>query len=134
MFENYTVDLFDTPVQLREGGLVENAESRARGSAGDDAGLWTMGAFHADDDHAVHSDVWERHPGGHEVLCVLSGAFRVHLRDHGDGTEPVATLTAGRSFIVPAGRWHRLSVAEPGDLLSITPRPGTEHERSEVRS
>jgi quercetin dioxygenase-like cupin family protein len=52
----------------------------------------------------------------------------VHLRDHDPA--PVAVLTAGRSFIVPAGRWHRLAVAEAGDLITITPRAGTEHERT----
>ena len=69
---------------------------------------------------------------GHEVLRVLPGAITVYLRDHGDGKEPVAALTSGRAFIVPAGRWHRLTVSEPADLLAITPRAGTRRER--VRS
>ena len=129
MFGNYIVDLFDAMIQLRADRVAEPATRRDALSGAVDPGLWTMGAFHADDDRAVHADAWERHPGGHEVICVLSGEFRVYLRDHGDGTEPVACLTAGKSFIVPSGRWHRLSVAEPGDLLSITPRPGTEHEK-----
>lgn len=120
MFENN--DLFKTLIQLRPDGAAEPV-SRREASAGS---LWTLSAFHAEDDRAVHSDVWERHARGHEVLVVLSGAFRVHLRDEGH----VATLTAGRSFIVPPGRWHRLSVDEPGDLLSITPRAGTEHEKA----
>jgi mannose-6-phosphate isomerase-like protein (cupin superfamily) len=129
MFENYTVDLFDTMIQLRDGRVAEPANRRDALPGAGNPGLWTMGAFHADGDRSVHADVWERHPAGHEVLCVLSGQFRVYLRDHGDGSEPVAHLSAGGSFIVPPGRWHRLSVVEPGDLLSITPRPGTEHEK-----
>lgn len=87
-----------------------------------------MAAFHADSDRAVHPDVWECHPSGQELLCVLSGAVQIHLRDSGHGIEPVATVTAGQSFIVPVGRWHRLSVIEPGDLLAITPPAGTRHE------
>ncbi|MEU8634139.1 cupin domain-containing protein [Amycolatopsis sp. NPDC048633] len=124
MFENY--DLFKTLIQLRPSGVAEPAEHRREALTGTDGeSLWTISAFHAENDRAVHSDVWERHSKGHEVLVVLSGALRVYLREEGH----VATLTAGRSFIVPPGRWHRLSVDEPGDLLSITPRAGTEHER-----
>jgi mannose-6-phosphate isomerase-like protein (cupin superfamily) len=36
---------------------------------------------------------------------------------------------SGQAFIVPVGRWHRLTVSEPGDLLAITPRAETQHER-----
>ncbi|WIV57177.1 cupin domain-containing protein [Amycolatopsis nalaikhensis] len=125
MFENY--DLFSTLIQLRPDGVAEAADRR-EALRGTDGSLWSVGAFHAEDDRAVHSDVWERHTRGHEVLVALSGTFRVHLRDEG----LVATLTAGRSFIVPPGRWHRLAVEEPGDLLSITPRAGTEHEKADV--
>ncbi|WP_072477545.1 cupin domain-containing protein [Amycolatopsis australiensis] len=120
MFENY--DLFSTLIQLHAGGVAKLVNRR------DAPGLWTVGAFHAESDRAVHSDVWERHPGGHEILVVLSGELHVHLRDEGH----VVTLTAGRSFLVPPGCWHRLTVGEPGDLLSITPRAGTEHEKAVV--
>jgi mannose-6-phosphate isomerase-like protein (cupin superfamily) len=128
MFENYphAIDLFDTLIQLREGGVAEPSTRPGRA----DAGLWTVTAFHADSDQALHADVWERHPAGHEVLCVLSGAVHIYLRDHGGGTEPVATLTSGQSFIVPVGRWHRLAVGEPCDLLAITPRIDTQHEKA----
>jgi mannose-6-phosphate isomerase-like protein (cupin superfamily) len=123
MFRNSVgiLDLFDTVIQLREGGVAE--------PGGTDAGAWTVAAHRADSDRALHSDMWERHPAGQEVLCVLSGAVTAHLRDHDDGRSPVATLTVGQALVVPAGCWHRLTVAEPGDLLVITPRAGTEHER-----
>jgi mannose-6-phosphate isomerase-like protein (cupin superfamily) len=124
MFENY--DLFKTLIRLREGGVAEPVDRREGFTGGES--LWTVGAFHAESDRSVHADHWERHPQGHEVLVVLSGALGVHLRD--EGPEPVVTLTAGQSFIVPPGRWHRLAVEEPGDLISITPRTGTEHERA----
>ncbi|MFI1379721.1 cupin domain-containing protein [Embleya sp. NPDC020886] len=119
------LDLFDSVIQLREGGTIDARPRRGLG----DPGLWTVTAFHAADDRAVHADVWEQHPDGQEVLCLLSGIVHVHLRDHDSGSEPVATLTAGTSYIVPAGRWHRLTVEEPGDLLVITPRTNTRHER-----
>jgi mannose-6-phosphate isomerase-like protein (cupin superfamily) len=117
------LDLFDNLIQLREGG---GAELSARPGVSD-AGLWTMAAIHANDSTALHSDVWERHPSGNEVLCVLSGAVNVYFRDHGDA--PVATVTAGQAVIVPIGQWHRLTVSEPASLLAITPRAETQHER-----
>jgi mannose-6-phosphate isomerase-like protein (cupin superfamily) len=128
MFENYTdtIDLYDTLIHLRQGGLAEPG-TRSGGLA--DASLWTVGAFHADSDQAVHADFWERHPTGQEVIVVLSGALHVYLR--GDGNAPAATLTAGQSFIVPVGRWHRLAVVAPGDLLTITTRAGTDHEKDD---
>ena len=120
MFEN-SIDLFESLVHLREGRVVEP------GTRQDPPGLWSVGAFHADSDGSVHADHWERHPEGQELLFVLSGELAVHLRDH--GRDPVTTLTSGQAFVVPAGQWHRLSVREPGDLVSITPRPGTDHEQ-----
>ncbi|WP_255949997.1 cupin domain-containing protein [Streptomyces odontomachi] len=124
MFQNLIrpLDAFETLVQLRVNG---SATVSAR-PATVEVGLWTVAMHRADSDAALHSDVWERHPTGDEVLCALSGAFTVHLRDHG---APPVTLTAGRTCVVPAGHWHRLAVVEPGDLLSITPRTGTRHER-----
>jgi mannose-6-phosphate isomerase-like protein (cupin superfamily) len=127
MFRNSVrvLDLFDTPIQLRAGGHAEPGGGRD----GAGPGLWTVAAHRAADDRSLHSDVWERHPAGQEVLCVLSGAITAYLRDHDDGGRPVATLGPGRALVVPAGCWHRLTVAEPGDLLVVTPRAGTEHER-----
>ena len=129
MFENY--DLFKTMIHLRPDGSAEASDpggGRRASPAGDTQSLWTIGAFHAESDTAVHAGYWERHPHGHEVLLVFSGALRVYLRD--EGPEPVTTLRAGQSFVVPPGRWHRLAVEEPADLLSITPRSGTEHEKA----
>ncbi|GAA2060587.1 hypothetical protein GCM10009801_02260 [Streptomyces albiaxialis] len=120
------LDLFGSLLQLQEGGAVDvTARPGPR-----DPGLWTVGAFHADSDRAVHADVWERHPEADEVLCLLSGRMRVYLRDSERPEEPVAVLTPGTCLVVPAGHWHRLSVEEPGDLLTISPRAGSEHTRA----
>jgi mannose-6-phosphate isomerase-like protein (cupin superfamily) len=123
-----TFDLFDSVIRLRDGRTVQ-AGTRASLADADSPAEWIVAAFHADSDQAVHPDVWERHPSGQELLCVLSGALHVYLRDLGDDTRPAATVTAGESFVIPTGRWHRLSVVEPGDLLAITPPAGTQHER-----
>ncbi|MEV6903316.1 hypothetical protein [Amycolatopsis sp. NPDC051372] len=45
----------------------------------------------------------------------------LHLRD--DDTP--ATLTPGTAAIVACGRWHRLELDAPGDLLSVTVPRGT---------
>jgi mannose-6-phosphate isomerase-like protein (cupin superfamily) len=138
MFRNLSpaIDLFTSPVRLRADGTADPAAEHERRAVltGTDSGLWTLTAFRAADDRAVHADVWERHPHGSEVLCVLSGTLQVHVRDE---PEPVTVLTKGAAYVVPAGTWHRLSVVEPAELISITPRPGTQHERAdpaEVRS
>lgn len=103
--ETDTVDLFTNVIQLRAGGRAEPATRASLAGSGD---AWTLAAFHFDSDESVHAHAWERHPAGQEVLCVHAGAIAVYLRDHGDSAEPVATMTAGDSFILPAGRWHRL--------------------------
>ena len=70
-------------------------------------------------------DIWEMHPAGDEVVCLLSGAMDVVL-DEPDG-ERVVALEAGRTCIVPRGVWHRAIVREPGDTLHITRGEGTQH-------
>jgi mannose-6-phosphate isomerase-like protein (cupin superfamily) len=125
MFEKYLIhDLNNAVIQLHEGG---RAEANARPGFAD-PGLWTVAVFRAESGRSLHSDVWERHPTGSEVLGALSGAIEVYLRDHDEGSAPVVTLTAGQAFIVPPGQWHRLDVRAPADLLVVTPRSGTEHE------
>ncbi|MEM9135239.1 MAG: cupin domain-containing protein [Actinomycetota bacterium] len=71
------------------------------------------------------STSWEMHPGGDEMLFLLSGAIDVIVDDgHGEDLIP---LTAGRMCIVPRHVWHRQVIKEPGDLLFVTPGPSTEH-------
>jgi mannose-6-phosphate isomerase-like protein (cupin superfamily) len=83
-------------------------------------------AFRASTNEEVHGDEWEVHPEGDEVVSVRSGQARVVLREEGgDGDADVVTLTAGTACVVPRGRWHRLEVDGPTELLSITPRLGT---------
>jgi mannose-6-phosphate isomerase-like protein (cupin superfamily) len=69
-------------------------------------------------------DSWERHPGGEEVVVLLSG--RVDLVQELDGAEHVVELRPGQAVINPAGVWHTARVHEPGMALFITPGRGTE--------
>ena len=72
--------------------------------------------------------IWERHPAGDEMLCVLEGRIVLTLMDE-DGAEADVLLDARRSAVVPRGVWHRLHVACPGKILFVTPGQGSEHRR-----
>jgi mannose-6-phosphate isomerase-like protein (cupin superfamily) len=117
-------DLHDTLVHLREGGVAE-ATSRA---SRHEPGLWTVGLVDAQTSADLHSDVWERHLAGNEVLCTLSGAVEVRFREDDGADHVVATLRRGDAVVVPVAMWHRLQVLEPAQLLAVTPRARTEHE------
>ena len=80
-----------------------------------------VGAFH----NAADWDIWEMHPAGDEVVCLLSGAIDVVLDE--TAGERVVALEAGQTCIVPRGVWHRAVVREPGDTLHITRGEGTQH-------
>lgn len=93
---------------------------------------WIIGVRTFKDSASVHGSHWERHPRGDEMLTVLQGCIDVVL-----DTSPEETrlrLDAGHSLVVPRGCWHRLEVAQPGQLLFVTPATDSEHRpRDEVR-
>ena len=92
---------------------------------------WLVGIKAAASDADVHGDVWERHPAGDEMLCVLEGRVVLTLMDD-TGAESDLLLDARRSAIVPRGVWHRLHVACPARILFVTPGQGSEHRRAPV--
>jgi hypothetical protein len=69
--------------------------------------------------------IWEMHPAGDEIVCLLSGAIDLIL-EKPDG-EQVIELRGRAACIVPRGVWHRAIVHVPGDALFITRGAGTEH-------
>ena len=75
--------------------------------------------------HLTGDTPWEMHPRGDECLYLLSGA--ADLLVEAAGRNRVTKLSAGGACVVPRGRWHRLLVREPCDLLFITPTLGTRH-------
>ena len=86
---------------------------------------WIIGIRTFEDSASVHGNHWERHPRGDEMLTVLQGCIHVVL-----DTSPKETrlcLDAGHSLVVPRGCWHRLEVAQPGELLFVTPATDSEH-------
>ena len=119
-------DLATTYVQLDDGPRawaveVDDQFWQTIDSRSELQGGRLVGTFH----NAQDWDIWEMHPAGDEVVCLLSGAIDVVL-DEPDG-ERVVALEAGRTCIVPRGVWHRAIVREPGDTLHITRGEGTQH-------
>ncbi|WP_327065052.1 cupin [Kitasatospora sp. NBC_01250] len=121
------IDLFATALQFHPDGAVRSAERRM---ASGDPGAWQIAAFHVETDSDVHADHWEMHPEADEAVCCLAGGARLHLRPTTPGEpEEAVHLPAGAAVIVPRGRWHRLELDAPSDLMSITLRQGTRLER-----
>ncbi|MFF4415564.1 cupin domain-containing protein [Streptosporangium sp. NPDC001559] len=116
------IDMFSLGIHLDDDGTVLPGPRRMTG--GSDG--WTVAAFHVETDEDVHADHWEMHPTADEAVCVLSGGARLYLRpEDREQRETAITLTAGTVFVVPRGRWHRLELDGPSDLMSITLRRGT---------
>ncbi|MET7994586.1 hypothetical protein ABZU76_27210 [Amycolatopsis sp. NPDC005232] len=111
------IDLFTSFLYLHDDGHAAAAPRTFDGEPDD----WHLMTFRATTDADVHSDHWEIHAAADEIVCCLTGGFRLYLRD--DDTP--ATLTPGTAAIVPCGRWHRLELDAPGDLLSVTVPRGT---------
>lgn len=116
------VDLFARGIRILPDGRVFDEERRMTG----DVEGWTLAAFRVATDAEVHGDHWEMHPGGEELVAVLSGGIRLYLRD--SESEPV-TLRAGQAYVVGRGRWHRIELDAPSELMSLTLRRGTELEK-----
>ncbi|MFZ4238257.1 cupin domain-containing protein [Streptomyces murinus] len=122
------VDLFAAALHIGRDGQVVASERRMAAAPGS----WHLAAFHAETDADVHADHWEMHPEADEAVCCLTGAVRLHFRPtEPGGAEETVRLRAGSAVIVPRGRWHRVRLHAPSDLMSLTLRQGTRHERIE---
>ncbi|WP_189980258.1 cupin domain-containing protein [Streptomyces capoamus] len=126
------IDLFASALHIHPDGDVRAGERRMTSS---DSGGWQLATFHVETDVDVHADHWEMHPQADEAVCCLTGGVRLYLRPvRPDDTEDMVTLQPGTAVIVPRGRWHRLELDAPSDLMSITLRHGTRlEERTDAR-
>jgi mannose-6-phosphate isomerase-like protein (cupin superfamily) len=77
--------------------------------------------------HEFDSDwlMWEMHPNGDEVGCLLSGSvtFRFECEN---GYEETRLEESGAYVIVPRGTWHTAKVHAPSRMLFITAGESTE--------
>ncbi|GAA2654902.1 cupin domain-containing protein [Streptomyces vastus] len=127
---NTPIDLFASFIHLREGGQV-HAEQPVFDPGRDG---WQLMAFHVETDADVHAGHWEVHPEADEFVSCLSGGIRLCFRPErpGDKEEEVK-LTAGTAVVVPRGRWHRIALDAPGDIMSVTlPRGSRLEKRAEA--
>ncbi len=115
-----TIDLANSVVGLHRNGEAREIDSPPGPPPRID-GL-TIGAPHMTRE-PPHGG--ETHPDGDELLFLISGRLTVVLEDQ-DPPRHVE-LTPGRAVVVPRGVWHRILLAEPCQLLHITPGPGGEH-------
>ncbi|WP_369394659.1 cupin [Streptomyces sp. CG1] len=121
------IDLFVSALHIHPDGGVQAAERRMTSS---DSGAWQIATFHVETDADVHADHWEMHPEAEEAVCCLAGGVRLYFRPATHGSaEDMVQLQAGTAVIVPRGRWHRLELDAPSDLMSITLRHGTRLEK-----
>ncbi|MEG8277581.1 cupin [Streptomyces sp. AHA2] len=113
---------------VRLGG---NGEVRAEEPAFDpEQDSWQLMTFHVETDEDVHADHWEIHTEADEVVSCLAGGIRLHLRPERPGErEEVAALTPGTAVVVPRGRWHRIALDAPSDIMSVTLPRGSRLER-----
>ena len=92
-------DWLDHFVALRRDGAMRDV-GRLRRLEPEDG--WLLGIKAVATDADVHGDIWERHPAGDEMLCVLEGRVVVTLMDE-EGAETDMLLDTRRSAIVPRG-------------------------------
>jgi mannose-6-phosphate isomerase-like protein (cupin superfamily) len=107
------IDLFASVIQLQD----DRHAAAAKFDATQDN--WQLMTMRAETESDVHADYWEMHPDGEELVACLSGGMRLYLRCDQTGEEEV-TLAAGAAVIVPRGRWHRIELDAPSDLMAVT--------------
>jgi mannose-6-phosphate isomerase-like protein (cupin superfamily) len=121
-----TIDLFESFLHLRPDGQVQ-VEERTFDPERDG---WHVMAFHITADADLHADHWEIHPHADEVVSCLTGRIRLCFRPAREGAEQEEVeLSAGKAAIVPRGRWHRIELDAPGDILSVTLPRGSHLEK-----
>ncbi len=80
--------------------------------------------------HVEGEHVWHVHEDTDEFFLVLDGRFDIAMRSD-DGTEYMATLLKGDTYVVPRGVFHRLTSPGASILmfeLSGTSSTGDHHE------
>ncbi|MET7335778.1 cupin [Nonomuraea sp. NPDC005650] len=124
------IDLFASSIRLHQGGRIHTGN---RTTDADQDG-WQLTAFHAKTDADVHAGHWEVHPEAEEIVSCLIGKIRLYLRPERPGQqEEEIRLVAGTAAIVPRGRWHRIELDIPSNIMAVTlPRGSRLEKRTEA--
>ncbi|WP_406279954.1 cupin [Embleya sp. NBC_00896] len=122
------IELFGSLVHLHPGGQVHTEQPTTDTELERDG--WLLMVAHAETDADVHGDHWEIHTEADEFVSCLTGGIRIILRPEqpGDDEEEIE-LSAGTAAIVPRGRWHRLALDAPSDMMAVTLPRGTREEK-----
>lgn len=78
--------------------------------------------------HSFTADwpIWEMHPNGDEVVCLLSGNV-TFIVDQDGNHKQVSLTRAGDYIVVPKGAWHTARTSVETVMLFITAGEGTGH-------
>ncbi|RLV04467.1 cupin [Streptomyces griseocarneus] len=111
------IDLFTSFINLRPDGQAHAGEQTFDlGREG-----WHIMTFHVETDADVHADHWEIHSDADEIVSCLTGGIRMYFRPEREGEgEKEVGLTSGTAVVVPRGRWHRIELDAPSDIMSVT--------------
>ena len=125
-----SIELFASSIRLHQGGKIQAGK---RTMDADQEG-WQLMAFHAKTDADVHADHWKVHPEAEEIVSCLIGKIRLYLRPERAGQEEEEIrLLAGTAAIVPRGRWHRIELDIPSNIMVVTlPRGSRLEKRTEA--
>jgi mannose-6-phosphate isomerase-like protein (cupin superfamily) len=90
-----------------------------------------LGTFHHEylvTSHAFDTDwpMWEMHPNGDEIVCLLSGSATFILEREGRH-DAIDLAESGAYLIVPKGIWHTAKARSASRMLFITAGEGTQH-------
>jgi len=129
MTESGPFELSSTYLRLRSDASVEPL--RVDDTFWQRIAAGELGTFHNEymvTSHAFSEDwpMWEMHPNGDEIVCLLSGAA-VFVLERQNGNDEIAMGASGEFVIVPKGTWHTARVAMPSRMLFITAGEGTQH-------
>ncbi|MGP4098309.1 cupin [Nonomuraea sp. KM90] len=125
------IDLLAASIHLHQGGEIRAGKR----TTDPDQDGWRLTAFHAKTGADVHADHWEVHPEAEEIVSCLVGKIRLFLRPELPGQqEEEIRLAAGTAVIVPRGRWHRIELDIPSNVMSVTLPLGSRLERRAVQA
>ncbi|MCG8609693.1 MAG: cupin domain-containing protein [Pseudomonadales bacterium] len=83
-------------------------------------------------DISGESPVWEMHPDTDEFFYILEGQFEIVLLD---GSEtPKFSVSAGSSFVVPKGIWHKPAAPDGCKFIHFTPGESLHSELADPRT
>lgn len=93
-----------------------------------------LGNFHDEYLVTLHTystkwPMWEMHPNGDEMVCLISGAVDFVFEE--DGVSRTVPLgIPGQYVVVPRGTWHTATPIRESCMLFITAGEGTLHRAS----